>query len=111
MVGPRGDRVKMQTEYPVFADIWHGAADRLGVSPAEAQSMGWFGFGDQTNLGSARKTPVDVFDDRLSVTAQALGISPEEAARAVFTRRIPLMSAVPGGLLAYGAMQPEQEQY
>lgn len=111
MVGPRGDRVKMQTEYPVFADIWHGAADRLGVSPAEAQSMGWFGFGDQTNLGSARKTPVDVFDDRLSATAQALGISPEEAARAVFTRRIPLMSAVPGGLLAYTAMQPQEEQY
>lgn len=109
MVGPAGDRVKMQTEYPVFADIWHGAADRLGVSPAEAQSMGWFGFGDETNLGSARKTPVDVFDDRLSVTAQTLGISPEEAARAVFTRRIPLLSAVPG-LLAYGAMQPEQEQ-
>jgi hypothetical protein len=106
MVGPRGDTTKMQTEYPVFADIWHGAADRLGVSPAEAQSMGWFGFGDQTNLGSARSTPVDTFDERLSVTAKALNVPVDEAARLVFNRQIPLLGV--GGLSLLGAMSGEQ---
>jgi hypothetical protein len=110
MVGPRGDTTRMQTEYPVFADIWHDAADRLGVSPAEAQSMGWFGFGDQTNLGSARATPVDIFDERLSVTAQALGVPVDEAARLVFNRQVPLLSVGGLGLLGLTAgSQPTQE--
>tara|TARA_R110000764_G_scaffold20951_2_gene53350 strand:- start:1929 stop:3626 length:1698 start_codon:yes stop_codon:yes gene_type:complete len=109
MVGPRGDTTRMQTEYPVFADIWHDAADRLGVSPAEAQSMGWFGFGDQTNLGSARATPVDIFDERLSVTAQALGVPVDEAARLVFNRQVPLLSVGGLGLLGLAAgNQPAQ---
>ena len=108
MTGPKGSTTKLQTEYPVFADIWHDAAAKLGVSPAEAQSMGWFGFGDETNLGSARKTPVDIFDDRLSVTAQALGITPEEAARSVFRRKIPLLAA-PIAAAPLLALQPQQD--
>jgi hypothetical protein len=108
MTGPKGNTTKLQTEYPVFADIWHDAAAKLGVSPAEAQSMGWFGFGDETNLGSARKTPVDIFDDRLSVTAQALGITPEQAARSVFRRQIPLLAA-PFGAVPLFAMQSQQD--
>jgi len=108
MTGPKGNTTKLQTEYPVFADIWHDAAAKLGVSPAEAQSMGWFGFGDETNLGSARKTPVDIFDDRLSVTAQALDITPEQAARSVFRRQIPLLAA-PFGAVPLFAMQSQQD--
>ena len=91
MVGPKGSSEKLQTEYPIFADIWHDAADKLGVDPAEAQSMGWFGFGDETNLGSAQKTPVDIFNERLSVTAQVMGMSLDDAAKAVFNRKIPLL--------------------
>ena len=104
MIGDAGSRSMAQTEYPVFADIWHKAANKLGVSPAEAQSMGWFGFGDQTNLGSARKTPVDIFDERLDVTAKALGITPKQAAEGVFRRQIPLLSAGGAGLLGAGMM-------
>jgi len=107
MVGPKGDTKKLQTEYAVFADIWHDAADKLDVSPAEAQSMGWFGFGEDTNLGSAMKTPVDVFDERLSVTAKALEISPEEAATAVFRKQIPLFGL--GGAATLGALPSEKE--
>lgn len=92
MVGPRGATQKMQTEYPIFADIWHDAADILGVSPAEAQSMGWFGFGEDTNLGSDLKTVADVFDERINVTSQIMGMSPEEVARRVFRREMPLLS-------------------
>jgi hypothetical protein len=107
MIGPKGNTTKAQTEYAIFADIWHKAADRLGVSPAEAQSMGWFGFGDETNLGSARKTPVDIFDERIDVTAKAMGISPEKTAEGVFRRQIPLLGV--GGLGLLSTM-PEQEQ-
>lgn len=107
MIGPKGNTTKAQTEYAVFADIWHKAADRLGVSPAEAQSMGWFGFGDETNLGSARKTPVDIFDERMDVTAKAMGITPEKAAEGVFRRQIPLLGVGGLGLLS---TIPEQEQ-
>ena len=108
-IGPKGATYSAQTEYPVFADVWHGAADELGVSPAEAQSMGWFGFGDQTNLGSAKKTVADIFDERLDVTAQALKITPEEAARRVFTRQMPLLGV--GGLgMMLGYDQKSEEQ-
>tara|TARA_R110000751_G_scaffold148674_1_gene253508 strand:+ start:1857 stop:3593 length:1737 start_codon:yes stop_codon:yes gene_type:complete len=113
MTGPKGNTTKLQTEYPVFADIWHDAAAKLGVSPAEAQSMGWFGFGDETNLGSARKTPVDIFDDRLSVTAQALDVTPQQAARSVFRRQIPLLAApfAAAPLLGMqGQQDPRQQQ-
>ena len=92
-------RMKVQTEYPVFADILHGAADQLGVSPAEAQSMAWFGLGDRTNLGSEFKTLSDVVDDRINVTAQAAGVSPEVVRNAFFRRQIPLMSVPAAGVM------------
>jgi hypothetical protein len=95
--GVKGKNV--QTEYSVFADIMHDAAAELGVSPAEAQSMAWFGLGGETNLGSELKTVADVFDERLAVTAQALGISVEDAARLVYRRQSPLLAGgVPTGL-------------
>lgn len=119
MVGPRGQAVEMQTEYPVFADIFHDAADQLGVDPAEMQSMAWFGLGADTNLASAPKTVAEVFDERLSVTAQAFGVPVEEAARMVFRREIPLLgvgsAAMLGGLLGNGSpaqaapLSPEDE--
>ena len=110
MIGPKGARSEAQTEYPVFADIWHKAADNLAVDPAEGQSMGWFGFGDETNLGSARKTPVDIFDERLDVTAKALKISPQEAARRVFRREIPLLGVGGMGLLGAGMQNRDRQE-
>jgi len=80
-----------QVEYGPVADVYHRVAEILGVSPAEAQSMAWFGLGEQTNLGSDPLTLSQIFDNRLSVTAQALGISQEEAAKRVFRRQIPLL--------------------
>jgi|TARA_R110000824_G_scaffold353819_1_gene540914 hypothetical protein len=107
MVGPKGERTSMQTEYPVFADIWHDAAEKLGTDPAETQSMGWFGFGEDTNLGSKPKTPVDVFDERLSVTAKVLEIPVDVAAQAVFRREIPLLGLGLGALPAFDEDPPE----
>jgi hypothetical protein len=104
------DGRSMQTEYPVFADIMHAAAERLGVSPAEAQSMAWFGFGDETNLGSAANTVSELFDQRLDVTAEVLGIPTEEAARLVFTRQIPLLANRDATVGAAALMAPEDDE-
>jgi hypothetical protein len=110
MVGPKGDTTKMQTEYPVFADIWHSVADKLGVSPAEAQSMGWFGMGKDTNLGSAPQTLADIVDERIDVAAQIFKVSRQRAAEMVFRREVPLLAGA--GMAGAGAMaQDEQQQY
>lgn len=99
-----------QVEYPLYADIWHAVADKLGVSPAEAQSMGWFGLGGDTNLGSDLKTVAQVFDERLSVTAQAFGVTKEEAAEAVFRRRIPLLSGGGAGAPVMASAVNQEEE-
>ena len=69
--------------------------------------MGWFGFGEDTNLGSKPKTPVDVFDERLSVTAKVLEIPVDVAAQAVFRREIPLLGLGLGALPAFDEDPPE----
>ena len=96
------DGVKKQVEYGPIADIYVAMGKKLNVSPAEAQSMGWFGSGDRTGLASESKTIVDLVNDRIDVTAQLLGISNEEAARKLFRREIPLASNPMGGLLMQG---------
>ena len=70
--------------------------------------MGWFGFGDQTNLGSARKTPVDIFDERIDVLSKVMGISPEKAAEGVFRREIPLLGVGGLGLLSSANFDEKQ---
>lgn len=102
MVDIDGRRVQAQTEYPVFADIYHLVAKDLGVDPAEAQALGWFGLGDETNLASARKTVSEVFDERINVTAKALGLTPQEVAKLVFNRKIPVMSLLGGAMVTQG---------
>ena len=95
-----GRKVKAQTEYPIFADIYDDVAKNLDVEPAESQALSWFGLGDETNLMSDRKTVSDIFDERIDVTAKELGISPADVAKLVFNRKIPLMGvAGAGGLL------------
>ena len=83
---------KKQVEYAPFADLYKLMADKLGVSPAEAQSMGWFGSGAKTGLASEAKSVARLIDERIDVTAQALGVTPKEAARMFFRREIPLMA-------------------
>ena len=111
MIGPKGSRVEAQTEYPVIADIWHAVANRLGVEPAEAQSLGWFSLGDETNLGSDLATVAQLMDERINVTSQALGVPPEAVAEALFRRQIPLLTAAGvGGLAIPSLLEASQEE-
>jgi len=102
--------VKSQVEYGPMADIYTAASEKLGVSPAEAQALGWFGQGAETGLRSENKTVVQLLNDRINVTAQALGLPQEDVAKMYFQGRIPLMgvagAGVAGGLLG----NPEQAQ-
>jgi len=91
-VGPQGPQVPydMQTEYAPFSDVYSRAAEILGVSPAEAQSMGWFGSGDKTGLMSEVKSIPTLLNDRIDVTSQLLGIPKEEVFKLLIQRKIPL---------------------
>lgn len=98
------DGEKMQTEYAVFSDLYKAAADRVGVTPAEAQSLGWFGSGDKTGLASDLKTVVDLLDERIDVTAQALNRSKEQVFVDFMSGKIPLLSLGGMTLLETGSM-------
>jgi plasmid maintenance system antidote protein VapI len=84
--------VKAQVEYGPMADVAFGVAERLGIRPAEAQALQWFGMGEQTGLKSAQKTISDLINERIDVTAQALGITPAEAYELYVKGEIPLMA-------------------
>ena len=109
------DGKDMQVEYGPVADVYVRMAEMMGVSPAEAQSMGWFGSGARTGLASESKTIAELLNDRIDVTAQLLDITPEEAARKLFRREIPLAmnpapAAIPGLLMGNPAMTQQQMQ-
>ena len=114
-VGPKGRSITRQVEYPVFADILHRVARILRVpqrNVADVQSLGWFGMGHRTNLGSNPLTAVDILNQRISVTAQMMGLTTDQVARMLFTRQIPLASLFGAAAAGAGMLmgQPDQAQ-
>ena len=93
LAGQVVDGVKQQTEYAVFSDLYKKVAERLGVMPAEAQSLSWFANGKFTGLASPPKSIVELINDRVDVTAQALGKSKDVIFKAFMEGKIPLLSA------------------
>jgi hypothetical protein len=83
---------KMQVEYGPMADVTFEAARRAGVAPAPMQSLGWFGSGEDTGLVSATKTIAELMNERINVTAQALGLHPQVVLRLLKEGKIPLMA-------------------
>ena len=109
MIEIDGRKVKAQTEYPVFAHIYHELGEKIGdEKPATAQAAGWFGLGEETNLVSDRATVSEIFDQRIDVTAKELGLTREQVAELVFRRKIPLMSLL-GGTVATGGLLGNSE--
>ncbi len=93
----------LQTEYAVFSDLYKLVAKKLGVQPAEAQSLSWFANGKMTGLASEPKTIVELIDDRVDVTAQLSGLTKREVFKKFFQGSLPLLSLGPITLLETGS--------
>ena len=91
-----------QSEYLPMTEPWYRAAQKLGIHPAEAQSGGWFSYGDITGLQSPPKTIVNLLNDQVDATAKVLDVSPEKVVNWWARGKIPLAgvggAAVMGGL-------------
>ena len=95
----------VQTEYAIFSDIYKKVAEELGVSPAEAQALSWFANGNKTGLKSDPKTIVQLIDERVDVTAQALQQPKDDVFKKFMEGGIPLLSLGGLTLLDTGAFQ------
>jgi hypothetical protein len=73
-----------------MTEPWYGAAKKLGIAPAEAQSGGWFSYGPITGLQSPPKTITNLLNDQIGATAKVLNISPEKAVDWWARGKIPL---------------------
>lgn len=105
------DGTAMQTEYAVFSDIYKLAGEKAKVSPAESQSMGWFGSGEKTGLKSETATIVELLDERVGVTANVMGFSREEIFRMLMDRKIPLLSIIGASAALGAAIAPEDKGF
>ena len=90
------DGIEQQIEYGPLSDVTFAAARLAGIAPAPMQSLGWFGSGAATGLKSETKTIAELMNERVNVTAQVLGINPEQALKLFSEGKIPLMAE--GGL-------------
>ena len=93
------NKKKERVEYSVFQDIYERVAEKLGVNPAEAQSLAWFSSGSNTNLRSPPKSIPRLIDERIDVTAQALGLTKDQVLDLVVRNKLPLMGVGMAGLL------------
>ncbi len=64
------------SEYAGFEDLWQRAAKRKGVSPAEAQALGWYGSADVTALKTKPELYIDNLERMIRRTAEQTGRSP-----------------------------------
>lgn len=83
---------KMQVEYGPMADVTFEAARQAGIDPGPMQSLGWFGSGADTGLASATKTVPELMNERINVTAQALGLHPKVVLQLYKQGKIMLMA-------------------
>jgi len=100
------DKTAKQTEYAPFSDVYRKMAEKLGVTPADAQSLGWFGSGDKTNLASETKTVADLLGERIDVTAKLLGTDRDTIFRKLLKKEIPLAALV--GAASMGTITQQQ---
>lgn len=108
-LGPVDARVRApvgqsgRPEYGVIDDINRDVGQLMGVPPADAQALGWFGSGDRTGLMSQLKSIPGLTNDAIDKTAQVLGIEPEMVMKMVFKGYIPVLSTLTAVIGASGA--------
>ena len=82
--------VNTQYEYAPMAELYTDVANKVGVSPGEAQALAWFDSGEKTGLKSSARTIARLWQDRVSATAETLGMSFDEAAKLIGKKKLPI---------------------
>ena len=103
------DRAVM--EYESLSKIYDNIAEELDISPAEAQALAWFNYGQRTGLKSEPGSLVDLLNQRIDITAQVMNATPEDVVRGLMNREIPLLTLVGGAMMNLGDEEAEQEYY
>jgi hypothetical protein len=87
--------VKKQIEYGPMTDPIYGAANQLGISPAQAQAGGWFSYGNVTGLRSPVRSLTQLLNDQLYDTARTISVPPERVLDWWARKLIPLTQNEP----------------
>ena len=66
------------SEYAGFEDLWQRGAKRHGLSPAEAQALGWYGSADVTALKTKPELYIDNLERMIRRTAEQTGQNPRQ---------------------------------
>jgi hypothetical protein len=80
-----------KNEYLAMEQYYTDIARQKGIHPADAQAAGWIGGGPVTGLGSDPEPFMFFVRQRAEITAQARGITPEQALKDFITGKAPLL--------------------
>jgi hypothetical protein len=95
-------------EYGALEDYYQGIGKDMNLTPAQTQAAAWVGGGDTTGLASdATKPFIGFVEDRAAKTADAAGVSKEEALSQFIRGNRSLLGLSLGGL----AVPPLLQQY
>jgi hypothetical protein len=89
------NKVSSQVEYGVIADIYERVAQKLGVRPAEAQSLAWFASGANTNLASEAKSIPRLLEEAISRTSKIMDVPRDDVWARLRDFDTPLLSISP----------------
>jgi hypothetical protein len=97
-------------EYGFLEGLQQGQAPRFELTPAQYQGSGWLGGGNQTGLRSPQDPFLRVFEQRIAITADRLGLTKEEVLRRFMRGRQELYGIGGAGAGAAIAAQRSPDQ-
>jgi Large polyvalent protein associated domain 23 len=83
--------VPAANQYGFLERLQQEQAARMGMTPAQYQASAWLGAGKETGLASPVEPFLRTLEDRIALTAQARGISKEQALREFIRAQRPLL--------------------
>jgi hypothetical protein len=97
-------------EYGALEQYYKGLAQQQGLTPAQGQASAWIKGGQLTGLASDESKPfIGFVEDRANKTADARGISPQEALSQFIRGKKPLLGLGSAALAASPLMQQYQQ--
>lgn len=100
-----------ENEYGAMEQFYKQLGKDTGLTPAQVQAAAWTGGGKITGLASDSTKPfIGFFEDRVNLTAQKLGMDPQEVLQRFIRGQMPLLSVGgAAGATALGAAQDQQQ--